>query len=181
MTTTHQKDRNPLRGAVRSCRRLPWTDACRVGVGAVDMCCGCSAGEPKLWRGQFIASAPMRYGRPLARRSPCDTRRLRRASGPSYQRVLHMDEQKFDSPVDSINCVPPALESMGGGEPSLTVEVRFSGSCEGGMSLMPSKYIRRCYIVHIDLCSAATLNNIHYCNHNALFDIILGHGGYSHG
>ena len=31
------------------------------------------------------------------------------------------------------------------------------------------------------LCNVAALNDIYYCNHKALFDIMFGQGGYSHG
>jgi len=39
--------------------------------------------------------------------------------------------------------------------------------------------VRQSYIFPANLCNATALNNIRYCNRNALFDMVSGGNGYS--
>ena len=41
--------------------------------------------------------------------------------------------------------------------------------------------IRPSYTFYANLCNVTALNYIHYCGHNALFDMIFSQGGYSYG
>jgi hypothetical protein len=40
-------------------------------------------------------------------------------------------------------------------------------------------YVRPSYIFPANLCNATAINSIHYCNRNALFDMVSGGNGYS--
>ena len=65
------------------------------------------------------------------------------------------------------------------GEAVRSSDERCEESC--GARLQEAERVPPNYNIHMNLCDEITLNNIDYCDCNALFDIIFSQGGYFHG